>query len=348
VSYRYDECLLETPAGLEGVSPLAQLEAAGPEGVPCSWTFEVPRDMEGPVFVYAEIDGMYQNNRRYVQSRSDAQLRGEATEEIKYKKIKARESWTRGGEVVRGRRPRHRSLPWRPPPLPALHPSPFHLHLDLPLSNLPQECRPELYTDPLLDPDTADPDVVAAETIVPCGLVASSLFNDDYSVRVGEPDAEISIPLSVENIAWPSDKTRRFGDIPAQNSAAVPDGMPLNADERLIVWMRSATLSRFRKLWGILDVDLAEGDRVTVDIASRFDTYSFDGAKSVVLSTAGWMGGAGHVTGLLCIAVGLVSLFAAGGFALLVFLTPRTTGDLSHLSWNQEAAAAARAAAGGN
>lgn len=34
-------------------------------------------EMKGPVFVYYELTDFYQNHRRYVKSRSDAQLRGE-------------------------------------------------------------------------------------------------------------------------------------------------------------------------------------------------------------------------------------------------------------------------------
>ena len=34
-------------------------------------------EMKGPVFVYYELTNFYQNHRRYVKSRSDAQLRGE-------------------------------------------------------------------------------------------------------------------------------------------------------------------------------------------------------------------------------------------------------------------------------
>lgn len=43
--------------------------------------------------------------------------------------------------------------------------------------------------------------------IVPCGLIAWSLFNDTYGFTVGDK------PLSVnkKNIAWPSDKSTKFG-----------------------------------------------------------------------------------------------------------------------------------------
>jgi hypothetical protein len=44
----------------------------------CLVSFQIEKDMKGPVFVYYQLDNFYQNHRRYVQSRSDAQLRGDA------------------------------------------------------------------------------------------------------------------------------------------------------------------------------------------------------------------------------------------------------------------------------
>lgn len=43
----------------------------------CQITFKITQDMQPPIYVYYELDGVYQNHRRYVKSRSDAQLKGE-------------------------------------------------------------------------------------------------------------------------------------------------------------------------------------------------------------------------------------------------------------------------------
>lgn len=45
----------------------------------CLITFEIDEDMKAPVYVYYQLDNFYQNHRRYVASRSDAQLRGDAS-----------------------------------------------------------------------------------------------------------------------------------------------------------------------------------------------------------------------------------------------------------------------------
>ncbi|XP_072962188.1 putative ALA-interacting subunit 4 [Typha angustifolia] len=41
----------------------------------CTRLIKVPRDMHQPIYVYYQLDNFYQNHRRYVKSRNDAQLR---------------------------------------------------------------------------------------------------------------------------------------------------------------------------------------------------------------------------------------------------------------------------------
>jgi hypothetical protein len=43
----------------------------------CAITLDIKAKMKQPVFMYYELDKFYQNNRRYVASRDDKQLRGE-------------------------------------------------------------------------------------------------------------------------------------------------------------------------------------------------------------------------------------------------------------------------------
>ena len=43
---------------------------------PCTITLSVPEDMAPPIYMYYKLNNFYQNHRRYVKSRSDAQLRG--------------------------------------------------------------------------------------------------------------------------------------------------------------------------------------------------------------------------------------------------------------------------------
>lgn len=64
----------------EGATEAACKIGAG-ENRTCTITFDVTEEMKAPVYVYYELDNFYQNHRRYVKSRSDAQLKGELLSE---------------------------------------------------------------------------------------------------------------------------------------------------------------------------------------------------------------------------------------------------------------------------
>ena len=50
--------------------------------------------------------------------------------------------------------------------------------------------------------------------------------------------------------------------------------------------MRTAGLSKFRKLWGKITVDL-EPKTYTFTVNNNYDPQTFAGAKNIVLSTSG-------------------------------------------------------------
>jgi hypothetical protein len=99
--------------------------------------------MKGPIHVYYQLENFYQNHRRYVQSRSDQQLRDKD-----YKDPKA----------------------------------------------VAKACDPEATTGD-------------GSLIVPCGLIAWSLFNDTYAFSVNKK----SVTVNKKDIAWASDKNSKFG-----------------------------------------------------------------------------------------------------------------------------------------
>lgn len=86
--------------------------------------------------------------------------------------------------------------------------------------------------------------------------------------------------------------------------------------EHFIVWMRTAGLPNFRKLWGKIDTDLAAGT-YSVGINNTYDVASFEGSKSFVLSTTNALGGKNYflaicyiVVGSLCLIFAIIFLFA--------------------------------------
>jgi hypothetical protein len=95
--------------------------------------------------------------------------------------------------------------------------------------------------------------------------------------------------------------------------------------------MRIAALPTFRKLYGRIDMDLQAGDRVEVTMQNNYNSYSFNGKKSLVLSTAGWLGGKNAFLGRAYAIVGLACFLLALLLALLYFVFPMSVSATAEL-----------------
>lgn len=113
--------------------------------------------------------------------------------------------------------------------------------------------------------------------IVPCGAIANSLFNDTLTLS---SDSNGLVPVANTGIAWPSDKEIKFRN-PSGDLKTALEGFarPIawtrelwqldtnNKDnnglqnEDLIVWMRTAALPSFRKLYRRVDYSKENGAR---------------------------------------------------------------------------------------
>lgn len=160
----------------------------GPQDKTCNRTLTVPKHMKQPIYVYYQLDGFYQNHRRYVKSRNDKQLREQGSE------------------------------------------------------NDTDGCSPEGTTS-------------NGVPIVPCGLIAWSLFNDTYDLTRNNRQ----LAINKRGISWKSDRDHKFGkDVFPRNfqngtlrgGGTLDASKPLSQQEDLIVWMRTAALPTFRKLYG--------------------------------------------------------------------------------------------------
>ena len=243
VSYRYDEECRK------------QKEDKGY----CNITLHITKKMEKKIMIYYQLNGFYQNHRRYVKSKSDDQLNGK---DISLEQMKDS-----------------------------------------------QDCDPAITNKQMnktvsIDGKDLKPDNLA----VPCGLIAKSYFNDNFTnwTYINEFKEPIPFKPNEKNIAWKADRELKYKNGNISNQWINME------DEHFIVWMRPAGLPNFRKLWGRIDnMDLEKDTYVEVIIHDNFDVSSFNGKKFLILSTVNAFGGKNSFLGISYIVLGGISIILA-------------------------------------
>lgn len=187
-------------------------------------------------------------------------------------------------------------------------------------------------------------------------MIAHTQFNDTFLLR----NSSGYMSLRKKGIAWPADVAYKFKNPPptAPGIRVIPDF----EDEDFIVWMRTAGLPSFSKLYRIVDYDLV--GNFTVDIynsafsptlllllypfccycsllltyflfSSDFPVKSFNGEKYVVISEISWMGGKNAFLGIAYMSVGSVCLAFSIVFLIKHKFAGRKLGEISYLGWNR-------------
>ncbi|KAI1897394.1 hypothetical protein AGOR_G00082850 [Albula goreensis] len=189
--------------------------------------------------------------------------------------------------------------------------------------------------------------------IAPCGAIANSLFNDTLELNyIFLNGTQAQIPLSKKGIAWWTDKHVKFRNPGGNNSNLLPvfqdTTKPINwakpvyelditdpdnngfINEDFIVWMRTAALPTFRKLYRIIQKNsmmtptLPRGN-YSLHITYNYPVRSFDGRKRMILSTISWMGGKNPFLGIAYITVGSICFF----LGVVLFIIHQKYGNRS-------------------
>jgi len=182
--------------------------------------------------------------------------------------------------------------------------------------------------------------------LYPCGLIANSFFNDTFSACV-VPAGSISgnctslsgLDWNKNGIAWPSDVDKKFKyrtPVVGEETTTSPNGfvLPRVDDEDFIVWMRTAGLPTFKKLYRKIETTtLNVGDYLHVTVNSTYPVDGFSGGKYFVISTTSWLGGKNDFLGLAYIIVGAICFALALAFLAKHCIAPRVLGDTTYLSW---------------
>jgi len=267
-------------------------------------------DWAGPVYLYYGLTNFYQNHRRYVKSRDDKQLYGN----------------------VAGYSPT-------------------------------EDCAP------FLKENGTD------KFYAPCGAIANSLFNDSIKIQHRESDTGAwgDVPLNKTGIAWDSDKTYKFQNpkCSGEKCKTIPDlkkafedanivkpmdwqkeiwDLDDNIDntgfvnEDLIVWMRTAALPNFRKLYRRIvhaeGTDFADGlphtKKYQLRIEYNYKVDQFKGTKSVIMSTTSWLGGKNPFLGIAYIVVGCICFLLGVIFLFIHLRFGKPTAEMLNIGPNSQ------------
>jgi phospholipid-transporting ATPase len=154
--------------------------------------------------------------------------------------------------------------------------------------------------------------------IVPCGMIATSFFNDTFKLEAQHGP----IDIDSSNVAWASDVERytnppdyrQHRDDTSWLDERYPDVIGSEGVDNpiFVAWMRPSALNRVWNPYGYISEDLEAGTNVTLTIGLNYPMDSVPHAwKHVVLTTFNSFGGRQHLFGWILIGGGAICCLLA-------------------------------------
>eukprot|EP01039_Chlorochromonas_danica_P000641 gene641-696_t len=263
----------------------------------CQVTFEFDEDVSGPVRLYYVMENFYQNHRRYYQSRDISQLQGTVLSE-KDVELSCTPLYKNGSKLLNPCGLVANSFFTDVFAVDAASSLPANLTLDETDIALPSDKKT------LFNQVDGFESVAVANSSVTCA-------------QVDLPDSCKSYYDAKANqyylFYYPDDDTTQYLYETYPQHISPLEGV---TNEHFIVWMRTAMMPTFRKLYGVLHQDFYEGDRIVINITANYEVGSYDATKSLLISNLGQLGGKNIVPGQVFFIVGLISLCSGVALAL--------------------------------
>jgi len=107
-------------------------------------------------------------------------------------------------------------------------------------------------------------------------------------------------------------------------------------NEHFVVWMRTAALPKFRKLYGYIDVVIPAGSVLTFNVQANWAVEQSQSAKALVVSDNYIFGGKNHWLGTMFIVVGGIAAIFGVFFLVIQIMYPRKLGDRKYLKYKED------------
>lgn len=296
----------------------------------CTLSFTVPRTMKPPVLIYYELDNFYQNHRNYFQSQDIFQMAGQS--DIS-QQLSTSAAFCKPINILNGT-----SI------------NPCGLIANTFFNDIIQ----------LVDNGAVD-DTGSTLVLVEDGIAWTSDLEYRFKMPLGYQQQECpsdGCDISCcSNLNYSCQEDGKGPVISSKDGKCYAYDYPFDdttqylyetypkiisplehvTNEHFVVWMRVATVPKFRKLYGYIEQTIPAGTVLQFDINLNYVVESFGGSKALIISTTSVWGGKSTAMGRTLYYIGYFCLAAGIFFALKHWFKPRRVADKKYLHYKEHA-----------